>query len=100
MTTGKKLRAWRDAAGLSQEEAAKRIGTGQRTWGQWELEESTPEVDYAAELERMTAGAVTVLDWAKSRRRQRKKTRAAKAKVAAAESGTDVAADVEHKAAS
>lgn len=99
MSTGGKLRAWRERSGLSQDQCAKRIGTGQRTWGQWELEESTPEVDYAAELEKMTDGAVTVLDWARSRRKQRKKSRAARAKVAA-ESSTDLAADAEHRSAS
>jgi transcriptional regulator with XRE-family HTH domain len=103
MTTGKKLRAWRIEAGLSQEEAASKIGTAQRTWGQWECDETTPEVDYAVDIQQMTNGAVTVLDLARDRRRRRKQSRARRAKAAAPaapSSSTNLVDDIEHRSAS
>ncbi len=71
MDNGEKLRAWRVAAGLSQAKAADRVGTKQRTWAQWESG-TTPEIDFAESLERLTDGEVAMRDWARSRRRKRR----------------------------
>lgn len=72
MTTGEKLRAWRAKRGISQASAAALVGTTQRTWGQWESDGTTPEIDYCDAIEKLTSGAVTMKDWARSRRKQRR----------------------------
>ncbi len=87
MTNGEKLRIWRERAGLSQADAAEKIGTKQRTWAQWESEGTTPEIDFAEALEKLTGGAVTMRDWVRSRRKKRRDE--------AAESSTSLAADAD-----
>lgn len=71
MTNGEKLRAWRERVGLSQDQAAKRVGTVQRTWAGWE-KSTTPEVDYCEQIQELTGGEVSTKDWARSRRRKRR----------------------------
>lgn len=71
MTNGEKLRAWRDRSGISQADAAEKIGTKQRTWASWETDGTTPEIDFAEALEKLTTGAVTMRDWVRSRRKKR-----------------------------
>lgn len=68
---GKRLKAWRKRLGISQEGAAKRLGTSQRTWAAWELG-STPEVDYCEALEDLTGGEISISDWVESRRKKRR----------------------------
>ena len=85
MTTGERLRIWRTKAGLSQEQAAKTVGTNQATWKAWERG-STPEADYIEAIERLTKGTVSFHSWAKDRRRKRREA------AAPTESGTDVTA--------
>jgi len=82
MTTGEKLRNWRNREGLSQDQAAKKVGTTQRTWGAWE-DGSTPEADFIESIEKLTGGAVAFRDRARSRRKKRRED-------AATESATDV----------
>lgn len=84
MTTGERLRNWRKKAGLSQDQAAKLVGTIQATWRAWESG-STPEADYIEALEKLTKGAVSFSGWARDRRKKRRVD-------AAPESGTDVTA--------
>jgi transcriptional regulator with XRE-family HTH domain len=72
MTNGARLREWRESMGLSQEEAARRIGAKQRTWAGWETFGTTPEVDYCEAIEALTKGIITMRDWARSRRRTRR----------------------------
>ena len=40
---GPKIRAWRLAEGISQEEAARRIGVFQTAWSKWEAGKQAPE---------------------------------------------------------
>jgi transcriptional regulator with XRE-family HTH domain len=77
MDVGEKLRVWREKVGLSQDEAARRVGTSQRTWGAWEANGTTPEIDFAEAIEKMTNGGISMRDWARGRRRRRKAARAA-----------------------
>jgi transcriptional regulator with XRE-family HTH domain len=88
MTTGGRLRAWRIRAGLSQEQAAERVGTTQRTWGAWEIG-STPEADFIEAIEKLTSGSITFRDWARSRRKKRRDDAAA----SAPPSGTDLSSN-------
>lgn len=85
MTTGERLRSWRVKAGLSQEQAAKTVGTTQATWKAWERG-STPEADYIEALERLTKGAISFRGWARDRKKKRR------AEVAPT-SGTDLTVD-------
>jgi transcriptional regulator with XRE-family HTH domain len=85
MTMGERLRNWRLKTGLSQDQAAKAVGTNQGTWKAWELG-STPEADYIEAIERLTKGAVSFHGWAKDRRRKRREG------ATPTESGMDVTA--------
>lgn len=73
VTMGKRLKAWRKRVGLSQDGAAKRLGTSQRTWAAWEMDGTTPEVDYCEAIEDLTGGEVAVSDWARARRNKRRR---------------------------
>ncbi len=95
MTNGEKLRAWRERAGLSQDKAARRVGTSQRTWGAWEANGTTPEIDYADAIEKLTGGAVQMRDWVKSRRKKRRE----EAISTETPSGSALVADLEDDAA-
>jgi transcriptional regulator with XRE-family HTH domain len=68
---GARLQAWRTAKGLSQAGAAKMIGAKQRTWADWESGLSSPEVDFAEAIERLTDRTIRMTDWAESRRARR-----------------------------
>lgn len=72
-STGSRLRAWRERQEpkLSQTAAAERIGTKQRTWGDWETDKAAPDVDFAEAIERMTGREVRMCDWAEIRRQLR-----------------------------
>ncbi len=56
---------------LSQDAAAKRLGTKQRTWADWEVEKYFPEVDFAEDIERLTGKSVRVTHWARACRAKR-----------------------------
>lgn len=83
MTMGERLKGWRTKNGLSQRVAAEKVGTGQRTWADWETG-TTPEVDYLEALEKLTDGAVTIKGWAKERRAERTTDRSEAVQVKAA----------------
>lgn len=76
---GEKLKAWRtETAKITQEEAAGRINASAATWCDLEAGKKLPGLDIAADLERLTEGAVTVLDWtelSRERREGRKRRR-------------------------
>ncbi len=63
VTTGEEMRAWRLGAGLSQAEAARRVGVCQVTWSSWERGRIAPRIAHAVAIEAMTAGAVPVRAW-------------------------------------
>ena len=90
MTTGEKLRTWREKSGLTQDQAAKCIGATQATWKAWE-HGSTPEADYIEAIEKLTHGAILFRHWARCRRRKR---------LAERDSSTNLTAAAHHKAAS
>jgi DNA-binding XRE family transcriptional regulator len=71
MTNGMKLRAWRERSGLSQARAAAKVGAKQKTWCQWEADATTPEIDFAEAIERLTSGSVAMRDWVRARRKKR-----------------------------
>ena len=58
-----RLRKWREARGLTQEEAAKRVGAQQSSWCDWENAEKSPSVRFALRIARTTRGAVPVSSW-------------------------------------
>lgn len=69
-----KLKTWRNAAKLKQAEAARLVPTSPATWCDLEAGKKLPGLEIAADIERVTEGAVTVADWtetARERRRQR-----------------------------
>ena len=79
---GARLKTWREEKGWSQADAAKELGTEQRRWGDWELEDSVPDYDIALKLEALSDGRFRMADWALVTRALRTKD----------ESDTDVAA--------
>jgi transcriptional regulator with XRE-family HTH domain len=66
MVGPQKLREWREAAGLSQAQAAKRLGIAQGTWSTWERGDKRPELEFIFELEKATKRAVRLADWIRS----------------------------------
>lgn len=58
------LKAWRKAEGISQEEAAERVGVHQNTWSDWEGGRKSPRTDTALQLDVLTKGACPVEAWA------------------------------------
>lgn len=94
MRTGERLRAWRQKAGLSQEQAAKKVGTTQRSWGAWETD-TTPEIDFAEAIEKLTRGEITMRDWSRCRRKKRREDAAS-----APSSSISLAPHAEHRNAS
>ena len=50
MTIGKKLTALRKARGMTQEELSEAIGVTRQTISKWELDASTPDLDYLCKL--------------------------------------------------
>jgi len=80
--TRSRLRAWREAKGYSQDEAATKIGVAQATWWDWELGDKQPGVDQAIAIQELTEDEIKVADWAMTpdERKARKKRRARKAR--------------------
>lgn len=58
------LKSWRKTAGLSQEEAAEKVGVHQNTWSDWEAARKTPRTETALDLDVLTGGACPVEAWA------------------------------------
>src|SRR5262245_58497150 len=56
-----KLRAWREANGLTQREAAAEVGVSQPTWSEWEAGRSKPDIDSVARLTEL--GICDLTDW-------------------------------------
>lgn len=54
------LRKWRDASGLTQKEAAARVGVSQTAWKDWEVENRVPSLAHAIAIEALTERAVRV----------------------------------------
>jgi DNA-binding XRE family transcriptional regulator len=63
-TQGRRLKAWREKAGLTQKQVAERLGVQQGTYAAYELDMRSPRVDIAARIDRMTDGTVSVFGWA------------------------------------
>lgn len=82
---GARLKAWREERGWTQVDAAKEIGTEQRRWADWELEDAVPDYDFSQKLEALSDGRIRMSDWATVTRALRTKD----------ESGTDVNAAAE-----
>ncbi len=70
MTRGaERLRAWREASGLSQGQAAKRVGASQGAWSAWEAGRKRPSIEQIVKLAAITASsehAVTLHDFVES----------------------------------
>jgi transcriptional regulator with XRE-family HTH domain len=64
MNAPEELKAWRTDSGLSQEQAAERVGVRAATWCDWENGKKDPRTDRAQDLERLTEGRVTLPMWA------------------------------------
>lgn len=58
-----KLRNWRRLQGLSQAEAAEKLGVARRTWHQWEQGAIVPGPANMIELVTLTGGAVQPNDF-------------------------------------
>ncbi len=57
------LREWRTKAGLSQEEAAKRLDVRQPTWSDYEKGRKAPRIALALKIASLTGGLVPVESW-------------------------------------
>lgn len=79
MTPGEKLVEWRHARGLSQRAAAKLAGLSGAAWQAYESG-GLPKTPAAVTIERITDGAVKVLDWAESEEERAVRRARAKAK--------------------
>lgn len=58
------LKKWREAEGLSQGEAGKRIDVSQPSWSDYEAGRKTPRTKLALKIADLTKGAVSVDMWA------------------------------------
>lgn len=63
MNQGDALAAWRLKQGLSQAQAAARIGVTQGAWGAWETGSKTPDADNRTDIEALTDGVVLASAW-------------------------------------
>ena len=62
-----KLKAWREAQGLSRGELAQAIGCNRSQVGRWESGLSfQPSYSIIQRVERLTDGSVTIVDWYES----------------------------------
>ena len=61
---GARLKAWREENGWTQVQAATELGTEQRRWADWELEDAVPDFDIAAKIEARSDGRIRMVDWA------------------------------------
>lgn len=75
---GETLKRWRDAKGLSQDEAAKLLDppSTQGTWASWELGRKPPSLGNALGIERLTDGAIPVREWVPPHRRPKRRRKA------------------------
>ncbi len=62
---GEALKAWREAQGLDQEQAASRMvpAVKQATWSTWERQRKPPSLANALEIERLTGGVIRAAEW-------------------------------------
>lgn len=71
MTRGAgRLKAWREAAGLSQGAAAKRVGVTQSAWSAWEVGHKRPSIEQIVSLSALTSSsefAVSLHDFLETR---------------------------------
>lgn len=58
------LKRWRQSEGLSQEDAAEKVGVHQNTWSDWETGQKTPTTPRAIRLAVITEGACPIEAWA------------------------------------
>lgn len=63
MENSSRLRAWRKAIGISQDEAATKVGVHQNTWSDWENARKVPSTEAAIRLDVLTAGACPIEGW-------------------------------------
>ncbi len=70
MTRGaRKLKAWREACGLSQAAASRRAAASQGAWSAWETGHKRPSIEQIVKLAALTASsehAVTLTDFVES----------------------------------
>jgi transcriptional regulator with XRE-family HTH domain len=79
-----KLKAWREAKGLNQTEAAEMVGVWQGSWSAWESGRKRPSIEQLVRLEELTKGSrhrVRVEDWVETEeeREERRRSKAASA---------------------
>ena len=63
------MKAWREASGLRQGAAAKRVGVSQGAWSAWETGHKRPNIEQIVKLAALTASsehAVTLHDFVES----------------------------------
>lgn len=71
MTVGERLRAWREAEGLSQVVAAEMADVRQATWSDWENDRKKPQIEQAVAIQRITKGVIGVELWGESEEEHR-----------------------------
>lgn len=75
MQAPEKLKQWRDkrkgegGKPLSQVEAARKVGASGPAWCDWELGKKIPDIEKAAEIEKLTG--IRVREWAAIAKRKR-----------------------------
>lgn len=60
------MKEWRKREGLTQAEAAARVGFSQASWSDWENDRKVPRVEQALQLDDRTGGEVPVAAWRKA----------------------------------
>lgn len=86
-----KLREWREAVGLSQTAAGKKVGVGQASWSAWEAGQKRPSIEQIVRLSELTSRTpyhVSIGDWVetareRAERQRRKRERKPRAKTSA-----------------
>lgn len=63
-----RLVLWRASEGMSQADAARRLGVAQAAWAAWETGRKEPDLGNALALERLTKGKVRAAAWPSARR--------------------------------
>lgn len=67
MSASKKMKAWRDSRGLTQQQAANLAEVSQTAWSEYEWGHKSPKVEQAIRISKATEGSphhVRVEDWA------------------------------------
>lgn len=67
MTSGERLRAWREVASKTQRACADAVGVSQGAWADWEADRRQPQVSTAFAIEELTKGEVPARIFAKPR---------------------------------